>query len=85
VRLNYFKLENQVLNIEVNYKTITTLNNEKIYSALLFLFLSVASAQAPSGYYGTATGTGYTLKPNYTIKGHTDLVCRIMDYLCYIG
>jgi hypothetical protein len=45
----------QVLNIEVNYKTITTLNNEKIYS-LLFLFLSVASAQAPSGYYGTTTG-----------------------------
>jgi transposase len=66
VRFNYFKLENQVLNIEVNYKTITTLNNEKIYSALLFLFLSVASAQAPSGYYSTATGTGYTLKPNYT-------------------
>ena len=47
---------------------------KKIYSALLFLFLSVASAQAPSGYYGTATGTGYTLKTQLynVIKGHTD-------------
>jgi hypothetical protein len=42
--------------MKLTTKTITTLNNEKIYSALLFLFLSVASAQAPSGYYGTATG-----------------------------
>ena len=47
---------------------------KKIYSALLFLFLSVASAQAPSGYYSTATGTGYTLKTQLynVIKGHTD-------------
>ncbi|MFV8354033.1 endonuclease [Flavobacterium sp. XS2P14] len=47
---------------------------KKIYSALLFLILSVASAQAPSGYYGTATGTGYTLKTQLynVIKGHTD-------------
>ncbi|QZK90712.1 endonuclease [Flavobacterium sp. CHNK8] len=45
-----------------------------IYTALLFLFLSVASAQAPSGYYSTATGTGYTLKTQLynVIKGHTD-------------
>ena len=47
---------------------------KKIYSALLFLFLSVALAQAPSGYYSTATGTGYTLKTQLydVIKGHTD-------------
>ncbi len=47
---------------------------KKIYSAFLFLFLSVASAQAPSGYYSSATGTGYTLKTQLynVIKGHTD-------------
>ena len=45
-----------------------------IYNALLFLFISIASAQAPSGYYSTATGTGYTLKTQLynVIKGHTD-------------
>lgn len=47
---------------------------KKIYSAVLFLFLSVALAQAPSGYYSSATGTGYTLKTQLynVIKGHTD-------------
>jgi len=40
--------------------------------ALLFSLYSFA--QIPSGYYSTATGTGYTLKTNLynIIKGHTD-------------
>ncbi|OUD36338.1 endonuclease [Flavobacterium sp. FPG59] len=45
-----------------------------IYSVLLFFFITVMSAQAPSGYYSTATGSGYTLKTQLynIIKGHTD-------------
>ncbi len=47
---------------------------KKIYSALLLLFVTAAIAQIPSGYYNTATGTGYTLKTQLynIIKGHTD-------------
>lgn len=48
---------------------------KQIYS-LLFLFIFAASfAQAPTGYYATATGTGYTLKTQLynIIKGHTAL------------
>lgn len=47
---------------------------KKIYSFLLLLFFTVSFAQIPSGYYNTATGTGYTLKTQLynIIKGHTD-------------
>ncbi|MFV8323503.1 endonuclease [Flavobacterium sp. LS2R12] len=47
---------------------------KKIYSALLLLFVTAAIAQIPSGYYTTASGTGYTLKTQLynIIKGHTD-------------
>ncbi|RTY87672.1 endonuclease [Flavobacterium sp. RSP15] len=47
---------------------------KKIYSALLLLFVTATIAQIPSGYYNTATGTGYTLKTQLynVIKGHTD-------------
>lgn len=47
---------------------------KKIYSYLLLLFFTVSFAQIPSGYYSTATGTGYTLKTQLynIIKGHTD-------------
>ena len=47
---------------------------KKIYSVLLLLFVTAAIAQIPSGYYNTATGTGYTLKTQLynIIKGHTD-------------
>lgn len=47
---------------------------KKIYSFLLFFIVSGVIAQIPTGYYDTATGTGYTLKTQlYTIiKGHTD-------------
>ncbi|MBF4518217.1 endonuclease [Flavobacterium sp. ANB] len=47
---------------------------KKIYSYLLLMFVSVGIAQIPSGYYNTATGTGYTLKTQLynIIKGHTD-------------
>jgi len=47
---------------------------KKIYN-YLFLFLFTAGfAQAPTGYYTTATGSGYTLKTQLynIIKGHTD-------------
>ncbi|WP_264538441.1 endonuclease [Flavobacterium sp. N1736] len=47
---------------------------KKIYSFLLLLLVTVSFAQIPSGYYNTATGTGYTLKTQLynIIKGHTD-------------
>jgi endonuclease I len=47
---------------------------KKIYSYLLLMFVTVGIAQIPSGYYNTATGTGYTLKTQLynIIKGHTD-------------
>ena len=32
------------------------------YSLFLLLFVFIAVAQPPAGYYNTATGTGYTLK-----------------------
>ena len=43
-----------------------------LFTTLLFSFISYA--QIPSGYYSTATGTGYTLKTNLynIIKGHSD-------------
>lgn len=38
------------------------------------MFTAIGFAQIPSGYYSTATGTGYTLKTQLynIIKGHTD-------------
>ena len=41
---------------------------------LALLFSVFSFAQIPSGYYSTATGTGYTLKTQLynIIKGHTD-------------
>src|SRR6478609_7122044 len=37
---------------------------KKTYSLILLLSAFVGFAQIPSGYYNTATGTGYTLKTN---------------------
>ncbi|KIQ24904.1 endonuclease I [Flavobacterium sp. MEB061] len=47
---------------------------KKFYSFLFLLLFTVSFAQIPSGYYNTATGTGYTLKTQLynIIKGHTD-------------
>ena len=47
---------------------------KKHYSFFLLLFITASFAQIPSGYYNTATGTGYTLKTQLynIIKGHTD-------------
>lgn len=47
---------------------------KKNYFLLLLLSFSIGFAQIPSGYYNTATGTGYTLKTQlYTIiKDHTN-------------
>ncbi|MEN2398597.1 endonuclease [Flavobacterium sp. MC2016-06] len=47
---------------------------KKFYSFLFLLVFTVSFAQIPSGYYNTATGTGYTLKTQLynIIKGHTD-------------
>ncbi|WP_343694943.1 endonuclease [Flavobacterium sp.] len=47
---------------------------KKNYFLLLLLFSAIGIAQIPSGYYNTATGTGYTLKTQLynIIKGHTD-------------
>ncbi len=41
---------------------------------IVFLSSWLCNAQAPSGYYNSATGTGYTLKTQLynIIKGHTD-------------
>jgi endonuclease I len=43
-------------------------------SLIAFLCATVAFGQIPSGYYSTATGTGFTLKTQLynKIKGHTD-------------
>jgi endonuclease I len=47
---------------------------KKLYSFLFLLVFTATFAQIPSGYYNTATGTGYTLKTQLynIIKGHTD-------------
>ncbi|SNR57633.1 endonuclease [Flavobacterium sp. ov086] len=47
---------------------------KKLYSFLLLFVFTATFAQIPSGYYSTATGTGYTLKTQLynIIKGHTD-------------
>lgn len=47
---------------------------KKHYSFFLLLVFTASFAQIPSGYYSTATGTGYTLKTQLynIIKGHTD-------------
>ncbi|MFD1602475.1 endonuclease [Flavobacterium artemisiae] len=47
---------------------------KKNYLLLLLLFTAIGFAQIPSGYYNTATGTGYTLKTQLynIIKGHTN-------------
>ncbi|MBF4465326.1 endonuclease [Flavobacterium sp. LC2016-12] len=47
---------------------------KKHYSFFLLLVFTASFAQIPSGYYNTATGTGYTLKTQLynIIKGHTD-------------
>jgi endonuclease I len=47
---------------------------KKFYSFFLLLVVTATFAQIPSGYYNTATGTGYTLKTQLynIIKGHTD-------------
>lgn len=47
---------------------------KKLYVLLLILSASIGFGQIPSGYYSTATGTGYTLKTQLynIIKVHTD-------------
>ncbi|KRB57966.1 endonuclease [Flavobacterium sp. Root186] len=47
---------------------------KKNYFLLLLFLTTIGFAQIPSGYYNTATGTGYTLKTQLynIIKGHTD-------------
>ncbi|MCM0667993.1 endonuclease [Flavobacterium tyrosinilyticum] len=47
---------------------------KKNYFLLLLMFATIGFAQIPSGYYSTATGTGYTLKTQLynIIKGHTN-------------
>ncbi|CAD0004187.1 endonuclease [Flavobacterium salmonis] len=47
---------------------------KKLYSVSLLLCVTFGFAQIPSGYYNTATGTGYTLKTQLynIIKGHTN-------------
>ncbi|SHG44166.1 Por secretion system C-terminal sorting domain-containing protein [Flavobacterium segetis] len=48
---------------------------KQIYSLLFLLLFTAGFAQAPAGYYSTATGSGYTLKTQLydIIKGHTVL------------
>lgn len=50
---------------------------KQIYSLLFLVLFSASFAQAPAGYYTTATGTGYTLKTQLynIIKDHT-----VIDY-----
>ena len=48
---------------------------KKIFLITEFLLTMIVYAQIPSGYYNTATGTGYTLKTQLynKIKNHSDL------------
>jgi endonuclease I/chitodextrinase len=48
---------------------------KKIFLIAGFLLTMIVYAQIPSGYYNTATGSGYTLKTQLynKIKGHTNL------------
>lgn len=48
---------------------------KQLYKFLFLFICSAGIAQAPAGYYSTATGTGYTLKTQLynIIKGHTTL------------
>lgn len=48
---------------------------KKKYSCIFLLFTAITFAQIPTGYYNTATGTGYTLKTQlFNIIGlHTEL------------
>ncbi len=57
-----------MLNLKSNFMTKISL------LGAVFLVTSIAFGQAPTGYYNTATGTGYTLKTQLynIIKGHTD-------------
>lgn len=47
---------------------------KKKFTLLFLLLISVAFAQIPTGYYNSATGTGYTLKTQLynIIKNHND-------------
>jgi endonuclease I len=47
---------------------------KNLYSYFLLFVITSGFAQIPTGYYNTATGTGYTLKTQLynIIKGHTD-------------
>src|SRR4051812_15825013 len=47
---------------------------KKTYTFAFLLLAVMGIAQAPAGYYNSATGTGYTLKTQLynIIKGHTD-------------
>ncbi|WP_163408151.1 endonuclease [Flavobacterium ajazii] len=47
---------------------------KKNYFLLLLMFVTIGFAQIPSGYYSTATGTGYALKTQLynIIKDHTN-------------
>jgi len=47
---------------------------KKVYILFLSLFILTGFAQAPAGYYATATGTGYTLKTQLynIIRGQVD-------------
>jgi endonuclease I len=47
---------------------------KKIYTLSFLLIVVIGFAQAPAGYYATATGTGYTLKTQLynIIKNHND-------------
>ena len=47
---------------------------KKNYFLLLLFLTTIGFAQIPSGYYSTATGTGYTLKTQLynIIKDHTN-------------
>ncbi len=49
---------------------------KKIYSLLLLLSITIGFAQIPTGYYSTATGTGFALKTQLfnKISPHTTLI-----------
>jgi endonuclease I len=60
---------------------------KKNYFLLFILSISLGFAQIPTGYYNTATGTGYTLKTQLynIIKDHNDQGYNSMDNFFLTG
>lgn len=68
-------LENYIPKFAENITQILYMNLRKLLLSITLLIASLGFAQIPSGYYDTATGSGYTLKTQLKViisNGHID-------------